>query len=77
MPKQVTLTVPELGLVVGTRAALGAGLALLLGERFLDAEQRRAVGWTLAVIGVVTTIPLAAEIFGKDNPRVNAENRIA
>jgi hypothetical protein len=65
MTKQLTLSIPELGLVVGTRAALGAGLGLLLGERLLNAEQRRAVGWTLATIGVITTIPLAAEIFGR------------
>jgi hypothetical protein len=63
--KQVTLTVPELGLIAGTRAALGAGLALLLGER-LNPEQRRAVGWTLLAVGIVTTIPLVAEVFGKN-----------
>jgi hypothetical protein len=64
MMKPVTLTVPELGLVVGTRAALGAGLALLLGDR-LNPEQRRAVGWTLVAVGVVTTVPLLMEVFGK------------
>jgi hypothetical protein len=64
MMKPVTLTVPELGLVVGTRAALGAGLALLLGDR-LNPEQRRSVGWTLVAVGVVTTVPLLMEVFGK------------
>ena len=62
--KPVTLTVPELGLVVGTRAALGAGLALLLGDR-LNPDQRRAVGWTLVAVGVVTTVPLLIEVFVK------------
>ena len=62
--KQVTLTLPELGLIVGTRAAAGAGLALLLGER-LQPEQRRAVGWTLLAVGIATTVPLLAQVFGR------------
>lgn len=59
--KHVSLTVPELGLIAGTRAALGAGLALLLGDR-LTPEQRRAVGWTLLGVGIVTTVPLVTEV---------------
>ncbi len=74
MLRQVTLSVPELGLLVGTRAALGAGLALLLGERLLNAEQRRAVGWTLVAVGVVTTIPLLAEVFGTKRNSVEADD---
>jgi hypothetical protein len=62
--KQITLTIPELGLIVGTRAAAGAGLALLLADR-LNPDQRRAVGWTLLAVGIATTIPLVAQIFGK------------
>lgn len=60
--RQATLTIPELGLVAGTRAALGAGLALLFADK-LSSEQRRAVGWTLLAVGVLTTFPLAAEVF--------------
>jgi hypothetical protein len=59
--KTHTLTVPEIGLIAGTRAALGAGVALLLGEK-LNAGQRRAIGWTLFAVGVVTTIPLVLEV---------------
>jgi hypothetical protein len=55
------VTLPELALIGGTRAALGAGVALLLADRLSD-EQRRAVGWTLLAVGVLTTIPLAAEV---------------
>jgi uncharacterized membrane protein YfcA len=62
--KTVTLTLPEIGLLAGTRAALGAGVGVLLSER-LSREQRQAVGWTLLVIGLITTIPLALEVFGK------------
>jgi hypothetical protein len=51
------LPLPELALVVGTRGLLGGGLGLLLADR-VKPDQRRAVGWTLVAIGVVTTIPL-------------------
>ncbi|MEO7114777.1 MAG: hypothetical protein ABIZ18_02840 [Caldimonas sp.] len=60
------LPLPELALLVGTRGLLGAGLGLLLAER-LDADQRRAVGWTLVTIGVVTTVPLALMVFNRRN----------
>jgi len=56
-----TVTIPELAMIAGTRAALGAGIALLLADR-LSNEQRRAVGWTLVAVGVLTTIPLAAQL---------------
>jgi hypothetical protein len=59
------LTIPEIGLIAGTRAALGAGVALLLADR-LSAEQRRAVGWTLFLVGAITTIPLVLEVLGKE-----------
>ena len=58
------LPLPELALVVGTRGLLGAGLGLLLAER-LNTDQRRAVGWALVAIGVVTTIPLALMVFNR------------
>lgn len=64
MMKQVKLTVPEIGLIAGTRAAAGAGLALLLCNR-LNPDQRRAVGWTLLAVGIATTMPLVAQVFGK------------
>ena len=60
------LTLPELGLLVGTRGLLGAGLALLLAHK-LSAEQRKGIGWTLAAIGALSTIPLALIVF--DNRR--------
>jgi len=58
------LSFPELGLLVGTRGMLGMGLGLLLGDR-LDPEKRKAVGLTLAAIGVLSTIPLAFIVFGR------------
>jgi hypothetical protein len=67
--RHASLTLPEIVAVAATRAAGGAGLALLLGDR-LKPEQRRTVGWTLLAIGVLTTIPLIADVLGKlrDSP---------
>ncbi|OXC73429.1 hypothetical protein [Caballeronia sordidicola] len=62
--KQVSLTIPEIGLIAGTRAAGAACLALLLSNR-INPEQRRAIGWTLLAVGVITTVPLVAQVFGK------------
>jgi hypothetical protein len=58
------LTMPELGLIAGTRVALGVGIGLLLADR-LNRDQRRAVGWALVGTGVVTTIPLVIEVISK------------
>jgi hypothetical protein len=51
------LTLPEIGMIAGTRMALGAGLGLLIGSR-LDENARRGAGWALVAIGAVSTIPL-------------------
>jgi hypothetical protein len=58
------ITIPEIGLVAGTRAMLGAGIALLLADR-LPIDSRRAIGWTLIAVGAITTVPLAMEILGR------------
>jgi uncharacterized membrane protein YfcA len=60
------ITVPELGMIAGTRALLGAGIGLLVADR-LAPETRRAVGWTLIAIGAISTIPLAAEVLFRDD----------
>ena len=57
------ITMPELALIAGTRAALGAGVGLLLADRLAE-DQRKAVGWTLLLIGALSTIPLAFEVLG-------------
>ena len=62
--RDLSMTLPELALLVGTRAALGVGLGLLLADR-LPESQRKAVGWTLLLVGAVTTVPLAFEVLGK------------
>ena len=62
--KERKLTLPVVALIAGTRGMLGAGLDLLLAGR-LSNDQRRAVGWTLALVGAVTTIPLAMLVLGQ------------
>lgn len=62
--KKAEVTLPEIALIAGTRGMLGAGAGLLLADRLTD-DQRRAVGWTLLLIGVVSTIPLAIQVLGK------------
>jgi len=64
--KDVHLTLPEFAFIVGTRAALGAGLAMLISRKLSD-EQRRTIGTTLLAIGVVTTIPAAMAVFRRHN----------
>jgi hypothetical protein len=63
--KQHEVTVPQIGLISGTRAMLGAGIALLLSEKLSD-EQRRAIGWTLVAVGALTTIPLVLQLISDD-----------
>ena len=62
--KEKKMTLPEIALIAGTRGMLGAGLGLLLAGR-LSGDQRRAIGWTLVLVGAVTTIPLAMLVLGK------------
>ena len=62
--KERRLTLPEIGLIGGTRAALGAGLALLLSDKLND-DQRKAVGWTLFLVGAISTLPLAINVLGR------------
>jgi hypothetical protein len=45
-----------------TRAMAGAGIGLLIADRFKP-EQRRTIGRTLLAVGILTTIPIIAEVF--------------
>jgi hypothetical protein len=61
--RETRITLPELALIAGSRAALGAGLGLLLADRLTE-DGRKAVGWTLLLIGALSTVPLAFEVLG-------------
>ena len=59
--KESKLTIAEIGLIAATRAALGAGIGLLVSNR-LNEDQRKAAGIALAVVGGLTTIPLVLTV---------------
>jgi hypothetical protein len=61
-----TVSIPELGMIAGTRMVLGAGVGLLLADR-LDPQHRRAVGWALLAAGAASTIPLAIRVWHHDS----------
>ena len=54
--RELKLTPPRLFFIVGTRAALGAGLGLLLSGK-LSSKVRRSIGLGLVALGAVTTVP--------------------
>ena len=60
--KTVVLALPTFGFIVATRAALAAGIGLLMANR-IPASRRRTIGLTLVSIGAVTTIPAAMALF--------------
>jgi hypothetical protein len=62
--RETRVSLPELGLIGVTRAALGIGIGLLLSERMSE-RARRSAGWALIVSGALITIPLAVEVLTK------------
>ncbi len=62
--RETTVAMPVLALVAMTRGMLGAGLGLLLADR-MTREQRRTLGWSLFLVGAVTTPPLMKAVLGK------------
>ena len=59
--RSVSLRIPEIGFIAGTRGALGAGLGLLLADR-LNHRQQKRLGWVLLTIGAVTTVPIIVNV---------------
>ena len=70
--KNFSVTVPEVAFVAATRGMAGVGIGLLVAEH-LKVDQRRAVGWTLLTLGLLTTLPIAATLFGRTHPRLLAD----
>lgn len=64
--KETRLAVPFVGLIAGTRVALGIGIGMLvsgkLSERFGERALRRA-GWALLAAGGLSTIPLVLKVW--------------
>jgi hypothetical protein len=59
--KHVELPLPELFGIAATRGILGAGIALLLGDR-LTRRHRRTLGIVLTAIGILSTAPFAYDV---------------
>ena len=70
--KRLDLSLPELLFVIVTRAALAAGVGLLLSDR-LRRGKRRKVGLTLIALGALTTLP--AVIFVRQGFRREEQNK--
>ena len=65
-----SVRVPELALIAATRGVIGFGAGLLLSDKF-KREQRRVLGWSLFLSGLVSTIPIAMHVFGKKQASMN------
>ena len=63
--RETRVSLPELGLIAMTRAALGVGVGLLVAGA-LGTSARRTVGWALVVTGGLATIPLALEVLQRN-----------
>ena len=70
--RKLDVTIPELAFVAGTRGMAGAGIGMLAAG-FLKEDTRKAVGWTLLAIGLLTTVPIAIGVFGRSQPRQLAD----
>jgi len=62
--KKLTISVPELMFIAATRGAIGVGVGLLLSNA-LSRQTRKAIGLPLFIIGALSTIPIAIQVFGK------------
>ena len=62
--KERLLTIPEIMLVAGTRVALGIGIGLLVAPK-LSRDARKGAGCALLAVGVISTVPIVANILGK------------
>jgi len=67
--RTVSLRIPELGFIAGTRGALGAGVGLLLADK-LNHRQQKRVGWVLLAIGAVTTVPIIVKVIRNARRRI-------
>lgn len=70
--KAATIPIPEIGAIAATRGMLGAGVALLISER-IPADKRKRIGWSLALAGALSTIPLLMDIARKSHELETAE----
>lgn len=58
------MTLPEIMLIAGTRVIGGVGIGLLLADMIRE-NKRKKIGWRLFLVGAISTIPLAIDVFSK------------
>ena len=71
--RERTLTLPEIGLIAGTRVALGVGIGLLVAER-LNRDTRKGAACALLAVGAITTIPLVIGVLTKHSANGGPES---
>ena len=62
--KKAALTIPEIMIIAGTRVMAGVGAGLLLADRLRE-DERKKIGWTLFLVGAISTITLVLDVFSK------------
>jgi hypothetical protein len=60
--RKISLPLPELLAIAGTRVALGVGIGLPVGD-YLVRSQRQTLGWTLLALGLLSTVPLESDVW--------------
>lgn len=70
-----SLTVPEIAIIAATRGAIGFGAGLLLADKFRQTK-RKALGWSLFLSGLASTIPIAMHVFRKKGAAVNQPHNV-
>jgi hypothetical protein len=56
--KERSVSLPELGLIAGSRGLAGVGIGLLIADKFRR-DQRVGAGWALLLAGTLVSIPMA------------------
>ena len=62
--REVTLTIPEIGMINSTRFIIGTGVGLLLAGKIRDSS-RKPVGIALLTVGTLFSIPVGLSFLGK------------
>ena len=63
--KTYPVTLLQLGILTGTRAVAGAGLALLFSGKG-TVELRKGIGWSLLGVGAITYILLVLDLLWRN-----------
>ena len=59
---KANIPIPEVAIIGATRGMLGMGLGFLLADR-IGREKRKKVALPLVLIGALSTIPLAMDVW--------------